>query len=46
MRTLDHEISGEVEILHPATMHLAMPSGVEEEPPGAALWTKEQISLA
>ncbi|MCK4874198.1 MAG: hypothetical protein KAS72_15860 [Phycisphaerales bacterium] len=46
MRTLDHEISGEVEMLHATTLHLAMPSGVEEEAPGAALWTKEQISLA
>ncbi len=46
MRSLDHEISGDVELLKPATLHLAMPTGVAEDPPGAALWTKERISLA
>ena len=46
MRTLDHELIGEMEMVNPTTLHLAMPTGVMEEPPGAALWTKEQISLA
>jgi hypothetical protein len=46
MRTLDHEVAGEMNLKDPSTLHLAMPQGVEVRPPDAAMWTKERISLA
>ncbi len=38
-----HEVSGEVQLNHPSTLHLSMPPGVPAEVTGAEVWTQEQI---
>jgi len=38
-----HEVSGELELIKPATLHLSMPAGVCEEVPELEVWRQEQL---
>ncbi len=37
-----HEVSGEIELFRPTTLHLSMPTGVHDEP-AAHTWKQEQL---
>jgi hypothetical protein len=39
-----HEVSGEVELNGPVTLHLSMPAAVRAEPTGRESWKQEQIA--
>ena len=39
-----HEVSGEVELIDPVTLHLSMPAGVETDAAAAPVWKQEQIA--
>ena len=39
-----HEVSGEIEIVAPATLHLTMPRGVRDEITIADVWRQEQLA--
>ena len=39
-----HEVSSEIPLANPITLHLAMPIGVSDNPPRASTWRPEQIS--
>ncbi len=38
-----HEVSGEIELIKPATLHLSMPAGVCEEAQEQQVWRQEQL---
>lgn len=39
-----HEVSGEIELFQPRTLHLSMPKNVSAEQPRADLWKQEQLA--
>jgi hypothetical protein len=40
-----HEVSGEIDLINPVTLHLSMPTGVREET-GQAVWKQERLVAA
>ena len=38
-----HEVSGEIELIKPAMLHLSMPAGVSEEAQEQKVWRQEQL---
>jgi hypothetical protein len=38
-----HEVSGELELIDPVTLHLSMPAGVREHAEEQKLWKQEQL---
>ena len=39
-----HEVSGEIDLINPVTLHLSMPVGVAAEASGREVWKQEQIA--
>ena len=39
-----HEVSGEIELINPVTLHLSMPAGVETDAAKTRVWKQEQIA--
>jgi hypothetical protein len=39
-----HEVSGEIELVRPVTLHLSMPIDVRAEPTGREVWKQEQLA--
>ena len=43
-RTGVHEVSGEIELINPVTLHLSLPAGVNSTITGNEVWTQEQLA--